>query len=159
MIVEIDALGLAAVAVPTKNQPPLAVDADRLEPSQIAAQLLEVIAGRHPQGLVGRRVVDHLELAEEPAFQVGRNVPRPRVLDEERAQPLVSKGPITRQLHLCVYVPLMGTKCNICACSRSPLTRSDCAGCFRRATVARDFPRGYPGRCPRSVASRRRCGA
>src|SRR5437660_4263265 len=79
VVVEIDAFCLASAAVPMEDQPPLAVDADRVEPRQIAAQLLEVIAGRHPQVLIGRRVVDHLELAEEPAFEVGRYVPRPRV--------------------------------------------------------------------------------
>src|SRR5690242_6857647 len=60
----------AVAAVPPKDQPPLTVAADRVEPRQIAAQLLEVIAGRHPQVLVGRRVVDHLELAKKPAFEV-----------------------------------------------------------------------------------------
>jgi hypothetical protein len=40
-----------------------------------------------PQVLIGRRVVDHLELAEEPAFEIGRDVPRLPILDEEGAQP------------------------------------------------------------------------
>src|SRR5262245_10043675 len=92
MIVEVDALCLAATAVPTEDQPPLAVDADRMEPDQIAAQLFKVIAGRHPKVQIGRRVVDHLELAEEPAFEIGRDVTRPHVLDEEGAQPLVPKA-------------------------------------------------------------------
>src|SRR5271166_5063806 len=63
-----------------------------MESSQIAAQLLEVIAGGHPQVPIGCRVVDHLELAEETAFDVGRDVPRPDVLNEERPQPLVPKA-------------------------------------------------------------------
>jgi len=46
-----------------------------VEPSQIAAQLLEMIAGRRPQILIDRRVVDHLELTEEPTFELGRNMP------------------------------------------------------------------------------------
>jgi len=46
------------------------------KPARLHAQLLEVIAGRHPQVLIGRRVVDHLELAKEPAFEIGRDVPR-----------------------------------------------------------------------------------
>jgi len=94
MVVEIDAFCLAVVAVPAEDQPPLAVDADRVEPCQVAAQLPEVIAGRHPQVLIGRRVVDHLQLAEEPAFEVGRDVPRPRVFDEEGAQPPLDPFPV-----------------------------------------------------------------
>jgi hypothetical protein len=41
---------------------------------QFAAQLLEMIAGRYAQILIGRRIVDHLELPEQPAFQAGRDV-------------------------------------------------------------------------------------
>ena len=63
----------AAAAVPPENQPPLLVDSDRVRSRQVAAQLLEMIAGRQSQILIGRRVVDHLELAEEPAFEVGRD--------------------------------------------------------------------------------------
>ena len=59
---EIDALSLTSAAVPSEHQPPLLVDADRVKPRQVAAQLLEMIAGRHAQILIGRRVVDHLEL-------------------------------------------------------------------------------------------------
>src|SRR5258708_2929278 len=104
VVVEIDTFCLASAAVPPEDQPPLAVDADRVEPCQIAAQLLEVIAGRRPQVLISRRVVNHLELAEEPAFEVGRNVPRPRVLDEEGPQPLVPKShdhPAAPFVYLC----------------------------------------------------------
>jgi hypothetical protein len=34
-----------------------------------------MIAGRHPQILIGCRVVDHLELTEKPAFEIRWNVP------------------------------------------------------------------------------------
>jgi hypothetical protein len=37
-------------------------------------------------------MVDYLELAKEPAFEIGRDVPRSPVLDEKRPQPLVSKA-------------------------------------------------------------------
>jgi hypothetical protein len=70
VIVEIDPLGLAA-AIPAENQPPLVVDADRIEARQVAPQLLKVIAGRHTQILIGSRIVDHLELAKQPAFEIG----------------------------------------------------------------------------------------
>src|SRR4051794_15288926 len=76
MVVEIDAGGFAAAAVPREDQPPLLVDADRMEPRQIAAQLLEMIARWDAQVLVGRGVVDHLELAEKTALEIARNVPR-----------------------------------------------------------------------------------
>jgi len=33
------------------------------------------LLGGTPQILIGRRIVDHLELAKEPAFEVGRDLP------------------------------------------------------------------------------------
>src|SRR5580704_5120273 len=71
-----------------------------------------MIAGRRPQVLIGGRVIDDLELAEEPVFEVGRDVPRPRILDEERAQPLIPKAHDHAAARCCVYVPLSGTQCN-----------------------------------------------
>ena len=38
------------------------------------------------------RVVDHLELAEEPAFDIGGNARRPYIFNEEGAQPVVPKA-------------------------------------------------------------------
>ena len=52
--VEIDAFRFAAATVPPEDQPPLTVDADRVEPRQITVQLLEVIARRYPQVLIAR---------------------------------------------------------------------------------------------------------
>src|SRR5947209_7192830 len=49
MVVQIDALRLTSAAIPPENQPPLLVDADRTKSCQIAAQLLEVVAGRYAQ--------------------------------------------------------------------------------------------------------------
>src|SRR5713226_1723251 len=72
MVVQIETRRFATAAIPPKDQPPLPVDADRMETREIAAQLLEMIAGRHAQALVGRRVVDHLELPKETAFEIGR---------------------------------------------------------------------------------------
>jgi hypothetical protein len=40
-----------------------------MQTRQIALQLLEMIAGRNAQILVGRRVVNHLQLPEEAAFE------------------------------------------------------------------------------------------
>jgi len=41
--------------------------------SQIAAQFLEVIARRDTQVLIRRRIVDHLEFAEQSAFDIRRD--------------------------------------------------------------------------------------
>jgi hypothetical protein len=41
---------------------------------QIAPQLLEMVAGRHPQVLIRRRIVYHLELAEDAGFEIGWGV-------------------------------------------------------------------------------------
>src|SRR5271170_2921707 len=59
---------------------------------QGAAQFLKVIAGRRPQVPIRLRIVDHLELAEEPAFEVGRDSRRPFIFNEEGAEPLVPKA-------------------------------------------------------------------
>jgi hypothetical protein len=68
-----------------------------------------MIAWRRPQVLIGRRIVDNLELAEEPAFEIGRDVRRLPILDEEGAQPLVPKAHDHAAAPLCVYVPPLGT--------------------------------------------------
>jgi hypothetical protein len=45
VVVEIDAFGLSAAAVPPEDEPPLIIDADRVEAGQVAAQLLETMLG------------------------------------------------------------------------------------------------------------------
>ncbi len=45
-----------------------------METGQLAPQLLEMVAGWHAQILIGRRIIDHLELTEQPTLQVGWNV-------------------------------------------------------------------------------------
>jgi len=77
---------------PTERPPPLPVDADRIKAREIAAQFLEMIAGRHAQVLVGRRVVDHLDFAEQAIFQIGRDFLRPDVVDEELPQPFIPEA-------------------------------------------------------------------
>jgi hypothetical protein len=83
VIVQINAVRLAALAIPAENQPPLLIDTDRMKPRQIAAQLLEVIAGRHAQVLIGHGVVDHLEFSEQPGFKIGRDVTGMGIVYEE----------------------------------------------------------------------------
>jgi hypothetical protein len=51
MVVEIDACGFASAAIPSKDQSPLFIDADRMKISQFPAQLLEMIARGYPQNL------------------------------------------------------------------------------------------------------------
>ena len=79
-----------------------------MEARQIAAELLEMNAWRHPQILIGSRIVDHLELAREPAFEIGRDVPRPPILYEEVTQPRVPKLTIIPR-SVSVPIPLLGT--------------------------------------------------
>jgi hypothetical protein len=45
-------------------------------PREIAAQFLEMIARRHPQILIGGRVVEHLKPAKQPTFEIWRYVSR-----------------------------------------------------------------------------------
>jgi hypothetical protein len=54
-----------------------------MKPRQIAAQLLEVIAGRHAQVLIGHGVVDHLEFSEQPGFKIGRDITGMGIVYEE----------------------------------------------------------------------------
>lgn len=63
-----------------------------MEAFEIAAQLLEMVAGRHTQILIDRRVVNHLELAEQAAFEIGRNIAGVGVVHEESPQPSISKA-------------------------------------------------------------------
>jgi hypothetical protein len=98
---------LAMAAIPSEDQPPLIVDTDCMKAREVAAQLLEVVAGRSAHILVGGGIVDHLELSKQPAFEIRRNVPRAPVLDEEGAQPLVPKAFDHRPFR--PYTPLPGT--------------------------------------------------
>jgi len=64
MVVQIDARRLTPAAIPPEDEPPLFVNADRIETCPIAVQLFEMVAGRRPQVLICRRVVDHLDFTE-----------------------------------------------------------------------------------------------
>ena len=113
MVVQIDAGRFTAAAIPTKDKSPLPVDPNGMKPIKIAAQLLEMVAGRHPQVLIARRVVNHLEFSEEAAFQIGRNVPRPHVRDEEIPQPNIAKAhDHSANPRVRASVPLYGTDRN-----------------------------------------------
>jgi len=68
--------------------------------TQFAAQLLEMIAGGNPQVPVSSGVVDHLELAENPTFQVRRDIPRADVIHEKRTQQSSRKLTIIPDLEL-----------------------------------------------------------
>jgi hypothetical protein len=92
MVIEIDARRFAASAVPTKDESPLPVHPNRMQSSQIAAQFLEMVARRHSQILVGRGIVNHLELPEHPIFQIGWNIPRLYISDKEIPQPSIAKA-------------------------------------------------------------------
>ena len=61
-------------------------------PSRLPRSFLEMVAGRNAQILVIHGVVDHLDFAEQPAFEIGRDVSRSRVINKESAQPVVSKA-------------------------------------------------------------------
>jgi hypothetical protein len=109
VVVEIDALCLPTAAIPPEDQAPLIVDADRMKARQVSAELLEAIAWRHPQIMIGSRIVDHLKPAKEPAFEIGRYMPRLPILDEEGAQPLVPKAYDHAAAGFCTYTPLLDT--------------------------------------------------
>jgi hypothetical protein len=92
MVVEIDIGCFASFAVPPEDQPPLLVHPDGMQPREVAMQLLEMVAGRCPQVGISRRIVDHLELSEYPSFEIGRDVTRLAVINEELAQPSIAKS-------------------------------------------------------------------
>jgi hypothetical protein len=92
MVVEIDARRFAASTVPTKDESPLPVDPDGMQPSQIATQFLEMVAGRHPQIMLSHGIVNHLELPEHSVFQIGWNIPRSHISDKEIPQPGIAKS-------------------------------------------------------------------
>jgi hypothetical protein len=52
-------------------------------PARLPLNFSKGIAGRRPQILIGRCVVDHLEFTEQSALKIGRDAPRPNILDEE----------------------------------------------------------------------------
>src|SRR5487761_375089 len=111
MVVQIDALRFTTAAVPLEDQPPLPAYADRMEARKIAAQLFEMIAGRHTQILIGRRIVNHLELAKKAAFEIGRDLPGAGIFDKESPQPFIPKADDHAATPLRVYVLPYGTLC------------------------------------------------
>eukprot|EP01036_Dinobryon_divergens_P050861 gene50860-68079_t len=92
MVIEIDAMRLAARAIPPKNQSPLLVHADRMKPRQWTPQLLEVIAGRRAQILIGRRIVQHLQFPKHARRQICRHRPGSNVIDKVGAQTIIPKA-------------------------------------------------------------------
>jgi hypothetical protein len=57
-------LHVVRAAVPAEDDPPLAVDAHRVEAGQLALELLQVVARRRAQILDRRRRVEDVELVE-----------------------------------------------------------------------------------------------
>jgi hypothetical protein len=84
-------LCLTTAAIPPEDQLPLIIDADRMEARQVAAELFEVVARRHPQIRIGGRIVDHLEFAKQPAFEIGRMC-RDGLSSTKKARSLVPKA-------------------------------------------------------------------
>jgi hypothetical protein len=66
VIVEIKAMGFAAMTVPAEDQAPLIIDAERAKALQIASEFFKMVARRHSQIILRRRVVNHLKLAKNP---------------------------------------------------------------------------------------------
>lgn len=91
MGVQVDVRCITVTAVPTEDQPPLLVDSDRVKAIQVALQLLEMVTGWYAQVLIRRRIVNHLELPEQPVFEIGRDSVRANIVDKERSQPVVPK--------------------------------------------------------------------
>jgi hypothetical protein len=85
MVIEIDARGFAFSGLPTEDQPPLLIHPNRTESRKVATQFLEMVAGRHPQILITRRVVKHLKPAEQPVLDIGGYVSRSEIVYEKSA--------------------------------------------------------------------------
>jgi hypothetical protein len=49
----------------------------------MAAQLFEVIAGRHSQVLISRSIVNHLQLSKQTRLQIGRDLPTALIVYEK----------------------------------------------------------------------------
>lgn len=92
MIVEVYIRCFASAAIPPENEPPPLIDADRAKPFQFAAQLFEMVTWRHAQVLVSRRVIKYLELPKQSSYQLRRDIPRPNIIHEEVAQPIVPEA-------------------------------------------------------------------
>lgn len=73
MIVEIDALGVAVRGIPLEDQAPLLADPDRMPPREIASQFFKVVAGRCSKIGVQHRIVNKLQLSDEPRLDIGGN--------------------------------------------------------------------------------------
>ena len=108
MGVQVDVRCITVAASPMEDQPPLLVDSDRVKAIQVALQLLEMVTGWYAQVLIRRRIVNHLELPEQPVFEIGRDSVRANIVDKERPQPVVPKGHNHVQPP-CPSVPLLGT--------------------------------------------------
>jgi hypothetical protein len=91
VIVQVQVACFASSAIPPEYQSPLLIDSDGMEALQVATQFFEVITRGNSQVLICRRVIDHLNLAKQPALNVCRDLFRSRVADKEVAQPKVSE--------------------------------------------------------------------
>jgi hypothetical protein len=92
VVVEINALCFAFGARPPKDKAPLLVDTDGMKSRKITSEFLKMITGRHPQVLISRRIVEHLKLAKQTVFKVGRDIPGSHVFREKSAQPFVTEA-------------------------------------------------------------------
>ena len=68
------------------------IDADAMKAGHASAQLLKVVAGRNPEILIARGIIQHLEPSEQPIFQVGRDSPGARVIYEKCPEPVIPEA-------------------------------------------------------------------
>jgi hypothetical protein len=92
MGVKIQTLCFPPRAVPPEDEPPLEVYANGMEALQIPLQLLEMVSRRHPQILVRRGIVNHLELSEQTPLKRWRNFLRAPVFYKESPKPFIPES-------------------------------------------------------------------
>ena len=81
MIVQVDVCSF--VLVPREYEPPLIVDSDRVPALQLTFQFLKMIARRDAKIRIAGCIIEQLQFAEYPGFQVGRNPFRTDIAFEE----------------------------------------------------------------------------
>ncbi len=91
MIIKIDIPSLTRLPVPTKHNPPLQINTDRVLIFQMAGKLFESVAWRRTQIFISARIIDHLQLAKQARFNLGWYLLAADVMKEEIFQPVIAK--------------------------------------------------------------------